>query len=161
MQTLDFDGYPWEHDGDSVDEVSSAGATDAAPDQLAELQEKFLASEWGMRAPLALEQEITMPFAGRTLVCKIDAIYESEPGQFQIVDWKTGRPPENDSDAALRLLQLELYRHAFASWRGIPPERIECVLFYVATGEVVRSESMLSVSELESRWLQAFGEAGG
>lgn len=161
MQTLDLDGYPWEDDGDPGDEVSSAGSTDAAPDQLAALQEKFLASEWGMRAPLALEQEITMPFAGRTLVCKIDAIYEPEPGQFQIVDWKTGRPPENESDAALRLLQLELYRHAFASWRGIPPERIECVLFYVATGEVLRSERMLSVSELESQWLQAFGEVGG
>lgn len=159
-EMLDFDDAVWDGDSDEVTEDANRDSAQSELAELAALQEKFAASEWGMRAPIALEQEITMPFAGRTLVCKIDAIYEPEPGHFQVVDWKTGQPPSSESDTSERLLQLELYRHAFASWRGVHPEQVECALFYVATGDVLKSERVLALEELERRWLQAFGAGG-
>ena len=126
--------------------------------KLAELKSAFEASPWGRRAPFAIEREITVPFAGRSLVCKLDAIYKNEDGTYEIVDWKTGSPPKSDAEREERMLQLELYRHAFAQWQGVEPSLIQCTLFYVAAGEILRSSGELSFDELERQWLQAVSE---
>lgn len=131
------------------------------PDQSEELEAliaQFERSRWAARQPLAVELEITLPFAGRTLVCKLDAVYRDDSGaspRYEIVDWKSGRPPKNDEERSLRFLQLDLYRHAYARWAGLNPECIDVTLFYVAEGQELQGEHRRSFEELEELWRTA------
>lgn len=154
-EELDLDGAQWQ---DLESDDAPVKPTTEGDTKLAELKSAFEASPWGRRAPFAIEREITVPFAGRSLVCKLDAIYKNEDGTYEIVDWKTGSPPKSDAEREERMLQLELYRHAFAQWQGVEPSLIQCTLFYVAAGEILRSSGELSFDELERQWLQAVSE---
>nr|WP_244301351.1 3'-5' exonuclease [Leucobacter insecticola] len=132
------------------------GSGDAA--ELQPLIEQFEKSRWAMLRPIAVEQEVTLPFAGRILVCKLDAVYRSGDGDMartEIVDWKAGRPPCNEEEKRTRFFQLDLYRHAYAQWAGIDPERIDVSLFYVAEGEELSGGDPRSLEELERIWLEA------
>jgi DNA helicase-2/ATP-dependent DNA helicase PcrA len=124
------------------------------------LKETFERSAWASRRPAAIELEINVPFAGNIFICKIDAIYEiegSSPQRFEIVDWKTGRPPSDKKDLELKQLQLALYRMAYATWAGIPEEHIDAVFYFVADDVIIRPERLYSESELEERWLSLTG----
>ncbi|MBO1901144.1 ATP-dependent helicase [Leucobacter weissii] len=119
------------------------------------LIQRFEASRWADRKPIAVELEIALPFAGRTLVCKLDAVYRDGDGpeaRYEVVDWKSGRPPRDDAERSSRFLQLDLYRQAYARWSGISPEKIDVTLFYVAEGEELRGEGNRSLEELEGLW---------
>jgi DNA helicase II / ATP-dependent DNA helicase PcrA len=118
---------------------------------LEELQRTFEASEWGGLEPLEVETEIQVPFEGRILVCKIDAVYR-RGDRIEIVDWKTGRPPTSAEDAELKQFQLALYRFAYATREGIDPERIDAAFYYVAHDLVVRPERVYSAEELRAAW---------
>ncbi|MBL5973209.1 MAG: ATP-dependent helicase [Candidatus Leucobacter sulfamidivorax] len=134
------------------------GFTDTEAAQLAALIDRFERSRWADRQPIAVELEVTLPFAGRRLVCKLDAVYrdgEGSDARYEIVDWKSGRPPRDEAERRSRFLQLDLYRHAYAQWAGVDPERIEVSLFYVAEGEELRGEVRRSLEELEALWLSA------
>ena len=150
----------------------TAGEPDALtpPDlrtELAPLIATFERSRWASRQPERVELEVSVPFAGTRLVCKIDAVYRDRadtPGapadadrvpSYEIVDWKAGRAPRTDAERRDRFLQLDLYRHAFAIWRGIPPERVRVSLFYVAEDLELTNESPLPIEELERRWIAA------
>ena len=127
-------------------------------EELDELIAQFERSRWANKQPLAVELEITLPFAERTLVCKLDAIYRDDATatpRYEIVDWKSGRPPKNDEERSLRFLQLDLYRHAYARWAGVDPEHIDVTLFYVAEGQELRGELRRSFEELEELWRRA------
>ena len=115
------------------------------------LQRTFEASEWGGLEPLEVETEIQVPFEGRILVCKIDAVYRRN-GRIEIVDWKTGRPPTSKADADLRQFQLALYRYAYATREGIDPETIDAAFYYVAHDLVVRPQRVYSPDELREAW---------
>ncbi len=133
-------------------------------EELQLLIEQFEQSRWADRRPIAVELEITLPFAGRTLVCKLDAVYrEGEAGseRYEIVDWKSGRPPANDLERESRFLQLDLYRHAYARWAGVEPERIDVTLFYVAEGQELRGRAERDFEQLEQLWLQSAAVAAG
>lgn len=133
-----------------------SGSGDAA--ELQPLIEQFERSRWAMLQPIAVEQEVTLPFAGRSLVCKLDAVYrsgEGEDARYEIVDWKAGRPPRNEDEKRTRFFQLDLYRHAYAQWAGIDAERIDVSLFYVAEGEELTGGKPRSLTELEEIWLEA------
>jgi len=119
---------------------------EATPDSatLARLQETFLASEWADLKPIEVESEIdvAMPDAlgdGRehVLICKLDAVYR-RGDRIEIVDWKTGRPPRTSAEKADRMLQLELYRTAYHAKHGVPLDRIDVVLYYVADDLILR-----------------------
>ena len=128
--------------------------------ELEPLIENFERSRWAGRQPIAVELEVTLPFAGRRLVCKLDAVYRDGEGDdacYEVVDWKSGRMPKNAAERASRFLQLDLYRHAYAAWADIEPERIDVTLFYVAEGEELRGEAMRSLAELEDLWIGAAG----
>lgn len=143
-------------DFDSIDDFDSTEAP--LENDLQALIEQFEQSRWAGLQPVAVELEITLPFAGQTLVCKLDAIYCDESGdlpRYEIVDWKSGRPPKNDAERAVRFLQLDLYRHAYARWSGVAPEQIEVTLFYVAEGQELQSDHNRSFEELEELWLSA------
>ncbi|MGJ0204875.1 UvrD-helicase domain-containing protein [Leucobacter sp. gxy201] len=127
--------------------------------ELEPLIEQFERSRWAGRMPIAVEQEVTLPFAGRTLVCKLDAVYldrdEAGEERYEVVDWKAGRSPRNERERATRFFQLDLYRHAYAQWAGVAPERIDVSLFYVAEGVELRGGELCTLAELEEAWLQA------
>lgn len=152
-EMLDLEDSTW---GDERARVSDVGV-DAEPEaqQLEKLQRSFESSPWGDRQPLELEREITLSFAGRRLVCKIDAVYANPDGSVEIVDWKTGAAPTSSQEQQERMLQLELYRYAFAAWKGIEPELVSCALFYVSTGDIIRAEHRRTFEELEALWLAA------
>ena len=153
-------------DGDAAPSATAdASAQPTVPDVEAELQpliEQFERSRWAFLEPLAVELEVSLPFAGRTLVCKLDAVYrqtEDRGGadRIEIVDWKSGRPPRTDAERESRFFQLDLYRHAYALWSGRDPETIDVSLFYVADGIELRSREPRGLTELESIWLAAAG----
>ncbi len=153
-------------------ELSDAGAGSAAPGATAEsevepvdglddeeraLQQliaNFERSEWAELQPIAVEQEISLPFAGNRLVCKLDAVFR-HGDRIEIVDWKTGRAPKDDAERETRFYQLALYRHAWASWTDTPLDRIDATLYYVADDVILRDEHPLSLDELERRWFVA------
>jgi len=155
-EQLSSDDNFWGDDMSGVDR-DEAQLTSMA--ELERLKKNFEHSQWGSRSPEAIEQEVTIPFAGRRLVCKIDAVYRTEDETYEIVDWKTGKPPQSEEEKKLRSLQLELYRYAFARWKNIDPNHVTCALFYVSSGEIVRVSEHVSFSELEQRWVEAFGES--
>ena len=138
---------------DTVDDLGH----DAA--QLQPLIDQFERSRWADRQPIAVEQEVVLPFAGRSLVCKLDAVFEDlgEDGEprYEVVDWKSGRAPATAAERETRFFQLDLYRHAYAQWAGVDPERIEVTLFYVAEGIELRGDKPRSLEELERLWLDA------
>jgi DNA helicase-2/ATP-dependent DNA helicase PcrA len=125
-------------------------------DELARLQAIFEASEWASRRPVEVEREIHLPFDGRIVICKIDAIYESE-GRYEVVDWKTGKKPKDPADERLKRLQLALYRLAYATWAGIDPELIDAAFYFVADDHVLRPAHIESEDELLRLWREAFG----
>jgi DNA helicase-2/ATP-dependent DNA helicase PcrA len=124
--------------------------------RLAALKATFEASPWAGRKPVEVEREIHLPFDGRIVICKIDAIYE-EDGRFEVVDWKTGRSPKDAADLQSKQLQLALYRLAYAKWAGIPIDRITAAFYFVAEDRIIRPEHIDDEDELLRRWRTVFG----
>lgn len=150
----DPDGLEEELDASLEELDGELIAVDSA--RFAELKQTFERSPWAELRPLEVEREIHMPFAGRTIVCKIDAVYE-RGGRLEIVDWKTGRAPADAEDLARKQLQLALYRLAYARWAGVEPERVDAAFYYVADDRVVRPTRLSTEEELLARWHAALG----
>jgi len=123
---------------------------------LARLRATFEASEWADRRPIEVEREIHLPFDDRIVICKIDAIYATEDGGFEVVDWKTGKAPKDDDDLERKTLQLALYRLAYSKWASIDPSRITAAFYFVADDRVIRPEHIDNEGELLARWRAAF-----
>ena len=122
--------------------------------QLEALKATFSASPWAARRPVEVEREIHLPFDGRIVICKIDAVYE-ENGRFEVVDWKTGKAPRDAADLEQKQLQLALYRLAYAHWAGIDPQLVDAVFYFVADDEVIRPERLYDEAELIDLWRAA------
>lgn len=126
---------------DDDDVRADASPADAA--DLARLQENFERSEWAALRPLEVETEIdyvATDLDGRPhiVICKLDAVYRRGE-RIEIVDWKTGRPPTTAAERRERMLQLELYREAYAQRHGVAREQIDVALFYVADALTLRN----------------------
>jgi DNA helicase-2/ATP-dependent DNA helicase PcrA len=143
--------------GDELDALPAETDADdlIADESLENLKATFERSPWASRRPVDVECEIHLPFAGRIVICKIDAVY-AHGDRFEIVDWKTGKAPSGAKDLEERQLQLALYRLAYARWKGIDPERIDAVFYFVADDEIVRPERLFDERELLERWEAAF-----
>jgi len=120
----------WQADGAEEDTWPIDG-------DLGSLQERFLASEWAARTPVAVEMSVSTTVAGRSISARIDAVFPRPDGGFTVVDWKTGRPG-TDSEQRHRRLQLAVYRLAYARWSGIDLDRVDAAFFYAGTGQTVR-----------------------
>lgn len=94
------------------------------------LKANFIASRWNGLNPEHREIEILLPQGRHIVVCKIDAVFHLD-GRWTVVDWKTGQTPETEDEKDAKAMQLVLYRRAFAAWKGIPVDDIDCVLYYV------------------------------
>ncbi|MGN7188341.1 UvrD-helicase domain-containing protein [Microbacterium enclense] len=133
-------GIGLDDDGLWDDDEFGASAADAA--ELQRLRECFERSEWASLRPLEVETEIdfvTTRLDGRehVVICKLDAVYR-RGDRYEIVDWKTGRPPVTEADRRARMLQLELYREAYHAKHGVDLDLIDVALFYVGDELVLR-----------------------
>jgi DNA helicase-2/ATP-dependent DNA helicase PcrA len=128
-----------------ADDVPGAGDAPVSDDELARLQEKFLADGWADRRPVAVEQPFELVVGRRLIRGRIDAIYPADSGRFDVIDFKTGAVP---SDFAAASLQLSVYRLAWADLAGVDPADVDAGFLYVRTGEVKRPEQLLSRAEL-------------
>ncbi|WP_433613672.1 UvrD-helicase domain-containing protein [Dactylosporangium sp. CA-139114] len=131
-----------------LDELPGAADEDAAPDSaLADLQARFLASEWADRVPLDVEVPFASVLAGVVVRGRMDAVYRYDDGRFDVVDWKTGARP-GGADAAAAAVQLAAYRLAWAELRGVPLAQVGAAFFYVRSGETVRPADLLDEAGL-------------
>jgi DNA helicase-2/ATP-dependent DNA helicase PcrA len=121
-----------------VDELPGAADDDAAADeQLAALQEAFLAGEWADRTPIEVEVPFATTIAGVVVRGRMDAVYAEPGGRYDVIDWKTGRRPEGAA-ASAAAVQLAAYRMAWASLAGVPVAHVRAGFHYVRDGVTVR-----------------------
>ena len=131
-----------------LNELPGAADDDAAPDAaLADLQERFLDSEWADRVPLDVEVPFASVIAGVVVRGRMDAVYRYPDGRYDVVDWKTGGRP-GGVDATAAAVQLAAYRLALAELRGVPLEQVGAAFFYVRDGLTVRPADLLDADGL-------------
>ena len=118
------------------------GAPDGPGAWLASLQEAFLASEWADRVPLAVEVPFEVRVGPLMLAGRADAVFTAAGGRFEVVDWKTGRPP-GGAEARARAVQLAAYRLAWARLQHVPLSQVSAAFFYASTGQTVRPADLL------------------
>jgi len=145
-----LDAALWESDRDDSEGVEPGTAL-AEQIALERLQRTFERSPWGDRKPEEVEIEIHHPMAGQVFVCKLDAVYRTETG-YQVVDWKTGRAPKDAADLELKQTQLALYRLAYARWKGIDPDLVDAVFYFVADDTIVAPDRLYSEDDLVRAW---------
>jgi DNA helicase-2/ATP-dependent DNA helicase PcrA len=112
---------------DSVGEASGA-----VPDAFA----RYKASRFAESRPLLIEAPFDLSVAGARVAGRIDAVYEPAPGSWEIVDFKSGRPTDDDS----RHVQLEAYAVAATEagfHGGSSPDRIRVTFAYLGADELV------------------------
>jgi DNA helicase-2/ATP-dependent DNA helicase PcrA len=157
--------------------VAGGGVDGIDADALLALQATFERSAWATRTPIDVERELHVPFEGRIVICKIDAVYSTDPDfdpvrdgsggpgssrrprSVEIVDWKTGKAPRDDADRAAKELQLALYRIAYARWAGLPLDAVTAVFYFVADDAELRPAALPDENELRALWRAAVGGA--
>ncbi len=151
-QSGSIDDGAWELDDDGDAETEVSQEEEAA---LQRLRDTFEASEWGPLQPVEVESQIDIVLPGAAglgrIVCRLDAVYR-RGDRIEIVDWKTGRSPRGAAEREERMLQLALYRLAYHKRHGIPLDRIDVALYYVAHDLVVRPDKAIDEDELVARW---------
>jgi DNA helicase-2/ATP-dependent DNA helicase PcrA len=131
-----------------LDELPGAADEDAAADeQLAALQEAFLASEWADRTPVEVEVPFATTVGGVVVRGRMDAIFEDPGGRYDVIDWKTGRRPAA-ADASAGAVQLAAYRIAWASLAGVPVSHVRAGFHYVRDQVTVRPADLPDADDL-------------
>jgi len=136
--------------------VPLIGADDWGPGEeqidLARLKEVWSGSEWAGRIPSDIEVDVEVPLGSVTIRSRIDAVFPPGRGldKVTVVDWKSGRPPRDETEKAAREVQLAVYRVAWAAWRGLDVDDVDAAFYYVATDQTVRPERLLTREELEA-----------
>jgi DNA helicase-2/ATP-dependent DNA helicase PcrA len=134
-----------------IDELPGSADADSAPDhEFLDLQEAFLASQWANRVPLEVEPPFELFVGGVILRGRVDAVFETAGGGLDVVDWKTGMPPQSDEEEAIRSVQLAAYRLAFARLRSVPLSSVGAAFFYVRHDLTLRPVDLLDAAQLEA-----------
>ena len=130
-----------------IDAGDLAGAVDADlvddDADLAGLKASFDAGEWGQRWPVEVEVPFESRLGDRLVRGRIDAIFADPDGGFDVVDWKTGRPPRPGAEEAAVAVQLAAYRLAWAALAGVPVESVRAAFYYVRENRTVRPADLL------------------
>jgi DNA helicase II / ATP-dependent DNA helicase PcrA len=129
-----------------LDELPGAADEGAAPDdELALLQERFLASAWADRTPAEVEVAFETTIGGVVVRGRIDAVFADDDGSWTVVDWKTGDPPGDESIAAV---QLAAYRLAWAELAGVPVGSVRAAFHYVRLNRTSAPVDLLGADHL-------------
>ena len=136
---------------DELDSMGLEPEDSATEKTMDELKATFEASRFAKMIPYSIEGEIQVTIKGNTFICKLDAVFKTENG-YEIVDWKTGKPPVTEKEISDRSLQLALYRMAFSRLHKVNPDQIEVCLYYVADDLEIKPELIPDEAELISLW---------
>lgn len=137
--------------GGMLDLGEYPGGADAHVDETLGLQEMaavFERSEWALREPAAIEAPIETKIGGIVVRGRIDAVFRDADGGWDLIDWKTGRPPAPDRRAA-KAVQLAVYRLAWSRLKDVPLDTVRAAFFYVADNLVVRPHDLADAADLE------------
>jgi DNA helicase-2/ATP-dependent DNA helicase PcrA len=129
------------------------------PGKIDRLRSAFQASRFAGKVPRYAERPFLLPVEGFYISGRIDAIYGTDDGPWEVVDYKTGRkPPEDD---ALARAQLDLYALACMDVWHKRPEELTLTYLYLASEDEV-SYPVEDPDEIRTRvgaWLK--GVAAG
>jgi DNA helicase II / ATP-dependent DNA helicase PcrA len=134
-----------------LDELPGAADEDAAPDTALEaLRAAFEQSVWADRTPIDVETPFVLRLGepGREVVVRgrMDAVFADGAG-YEVVDWKTGRPPTGAA-ARAAAVQLAAYRLAWAELAGVAVSQVSAAFHYVRDNLTVRPADLLDESGL-------------
>jgi DNA helicase II / ATP-dependent DNA helicase PcrA len=118
-----------------LDEVPDLTAEELAgePGKLERLQRTWQESRFAKSPPVYAERPFLLYVGGFVVGGRIDAIFGTPEGTWEVVDYKTGRRPSQDDPLAG--LQLDLYALACTEVWGKRPEDLTLTYFYLASGE--------------------------
>ena len=116
---------------------------------LGKLRARFEQGEWAERWPSAVEVPFETLIGDRLVRGRIDAVFADSPqGGYDVVDWKTGRPPRSDPERHAVSVQLAAYRLAWAALAGVPVTAVRAAFYYVAHDTTVRPADLLGEAGL-------------
>jgi DNA helicase II / ATP-dependent DNA helicase PcrA len=145
--------------GEAGDAGGAGRAAGAAAD-LSQLRAQFEQSEWSDRWPRAVEVPFETLVGDRPVRGRIDAVFaDSAAGGYDVVDWKTGRPPASDAERHAVSVQLAAYRLAWAALANVPVSQVRAAFHYVADGVTVRPADLLDEAGLTALIEQVPAEA--
>lgn len=112
-------------DTETYDADSEPGAQ---PDEYVDPWQLFSESRFWKNTPIHVETPFEISVGKGSIRGKVDAIYETEAGRWEIVDYKSGR----DRGDAARMVQLEAYAIAAVdgALSSTPPESIDVTFAY-------------------------------
>jgi ATP-dependent DNA helicase UvrD/PcrA len=73
---------------------------------------------------------------------------DSPDGGYDVVDWKTGRPPVKEAERHAVSVQLAAYRLAWAALAGVPVSEVRAAFHYVAEDQAERPADLLDEAGL-------------
>ena len=121
----------------------------ADDDELGVLRARFDRSEWADRWPVAVEVPFESLIGDRLVRGRIDAVFADSPeGGYDVVDWKTGRPPQSAAERRAVAVQLAAYRLAWAALADVPVTAVRAAFHYVAHEQTVRPADLLDEAGL-------------
>jgi DNA helicase II / ATP-dependent DNA helicase PcrA len=133
-------------------DLLGAADSDAERDEdeaLVGLRERFEAGEWSGRWPCEVEVPFETLIGDRLVRGRIDAVFADAPdGGFDVVDWKTGRPPASPDEERAVAVQLAAYRLAWAALAGVPVDEVRAAFYYVREDATVRPADLLDEAGL-------------
>jgi DNA helicase II / ATP-dependent DNA helicase PcrA len=133
-------------------DLPGAADSDAERDEdeaLVGLRERFEAGEWSGRWPCEVEVPFETLIGDRLVRGRIDAVFADAPGGgFDVVDWKTGRPPASPDEERAVAVQLAAYRLAWAALAGVPVDEVRAAFYYVREDATVRPADLLDEAGL-------------
>lgn len=138
-----------------VEEFLVSEIDQLATPAVSELVEVFKNSRFANLKDSEIELEINLTHGVNTFVCKLDAVFKVGE-RFEIVDWKTGSPPETKEKEQEMILQLALYRFAYSKLRGVPVDQIDVCFFFVADNTELKPEVVPGPEELMKLWEKLF-----
>ncbi|MGH3285890.1 MAG: PD-(D/E)XK nuclease family protein, partial [Streptosporangiaceae bacterium] len=148
-------------DQNASQNASQNAAVNASPStDLSQLRARFEHSEWADRWPRAVEVPFETLIGDRLIRGRIDAVFADGPeGGYDVVDWKTGRPPSSAAERHAVSVQLAAYRLAWATLTGVPVTQVRAAFHYVADDLTVRPADLLDEPALAALITQIPAEA--
>jgi DNA helicase-2/ATP-dependent DNA helicase PcrA len=133
-------------------DLLGAADFDGEPDDdqnLAALRAGFEAGEWADRWPCEVEVPFETLIGDRLIRGRIDAVFaDAAQGGFDVVDWKTGRPPGSAGEERAVAVQLAAYRLAWAALARVPVDEVRAAFYYVRDDATVRPADLLDAAGL-------------
>jgi DNA helicase-2/ATP-dependent DNA helicase PcrA len=134
---------------DPDDLLGPAGVDEEAEADLAFLRELFEAGPWSGRWPHEVEVPFETRIGDRLIRGRIDAVFaDAGRGGYDLVDWKTGRPPSSAAERRAVSVQLAAYRLAWAELAGVPLEQVRAAFYYVRHDLTISPTDLLDADGL-------------